>query len=304
MNRIDRLFAITLLLQAKRRVRAIDLAKKFEVSERTIYRDMMALNESGVPIAAMPGEGYELVEGYYLPPLLFTEQEAAALFLGAHLLTSHATGRLPDEVEKALTKLTVALPKNLREEMKHLTEVIHFIAPNLKFDLNEPRLSAIQKAINEHNVIWVKYHSHSRDEVTEREIEPHRLFYYNNAWFFSGYCRLRKDMRSFRLSRMDDLKIMKEKFTPREIARKMEEQFIVRIRFSEDQARWVRERQHYGYFTETKDKRGIIMHYKLNSILEIKNWLLAWGASAEALEPETLRNEIRLEIEKMRALLT
>ena len=72
MNRIDRLFAILLLIQRKRRVRAIDLAQAFEVSERTIYRDMAALSESGVPIVALPGAGYELVEGYYLPPLLFT----------------------------------------------------------------------------------------------------------------------------------------------------------------------------------------------------------------------------------------
>ena len=83
MNRIDRLFAILLGLQHKRRIRAQDLARQFEVSKRTIYRDMSALNQMGVPLAALPGEGFELVEGYYLPPLMFTEKEAVALLLGS-----------------------------------------------------------------------------------------------------------------------------------------------------------------------------------------------------------------------------
>ena len=95
MNRIDRLFAITLLLQARGRLRAKDLAVWFEVSERTIYRDIAALSESGVPVVSLPGEGYELMEGFFLPPLLFTSVEASALLLGAQMLTSHATGRLP-----------------------------------------------------------------------------------------------------------------------------------------------------------------------------------------------------------------
>ena len=82
MNRIDRLFATLLLLQARRRLRAEDLAGHFEVSRRTISRDMAALAEMGVPLVSLPGEGYELMPGYYLPPLVFDEDEAAALFLG------------------------------------------------------------------------------------------------------------------------------------------------------------------------------------------------------------------------------
>lgn len=114
MNRIDRLFAITLLLQAKGRVRARDLATWFEVSERTIYRDMGALSESGVPVISLPGEGYELMEGFYLPPLLFTPAEASALFLGAQMLASHATGRLPASAQQALDKVAAILPQDLR----------------------------------------------------------------------------------------------------------------------------------------------------------------------------------------------
>src|SRR5574339_67106 len=90
MNRIDRLFAILLTIQHKRRVRAQDLADQFEVSKRTIYRDLSALNQMGIPLAALPGEGFELVEGYYIPPLMFTENEAMALLLGSRLLSQQA----------------------------------------------------------------------------------------------------------------------------------------------------------------------------------------------------------------------
>jgi predicted DNA-binding transcriptional regulator YafY len=105
MNRTDRLFGIALQLQSASVVRARDLAAAFEVSERTIYRDMQALSELGVPIVATPGEGYSLAEGYYLPPLIFTTDEAAALFLSAQLLSSQATGKLQHDVSEATKKI-------------------------------------------------------------------------------------------------------------------------------------------------------------------------------------------------------
>jgi predicted DNA-binding transcriptional regulator YafY len=94
VNRTDRLFAITVLLQSRTRLRAQDLALRFGVSKRTVYRDIAALSESGVPVVSLPGEGYELMEGFSLPPLAFTTGEASALFLGGRLLAEHATGRL------------------------------------------------------------------------------------------------------------------------------------------------------------------------------------------------------------------
>ncbi len=94
MNRIDRLFGILLQLQHRRRVRAQDLAAIFEVSERTIYRGMTALSEVGVPIVALPGERYELMEGYHLRPLVFTSDEAGALSLAAQMFLSQASGKL------------------------------------------------------------------------------------------------------------------------------------------------------------------------------------------------------------------
>lgn len=92
MNRIDRLFGILLQLQSKKRVHSKEMATAFEVSERTIFRDIAALIEMGVPIITEWGEGYELMEGFYLPPLIFTPDEASSLFLGARILSRQAAG--------------------------------------------------------------------------------------------------------------------------------------------------------------------------------------------------------------------
>ena len=122
MNRVDRLFGILLQLQHRRRVRAQDLAAIFEVSERTVYRDMTALSEVGVPIIALPGEGYELMEGYYLRPLVFTPDEASALSLAAQMFMSQASGRVAAAAHLALAKLTAVLPAATRAARQCLTQ--------------------------------------------------------------------------------------------------------------------------------------------------------------------------------------
>ena len=308
MNRIDRLFAITLLLQARRRMRAQDLARVFEVTERTIYRDMAALSESGVPVVALPGEGYELAEGFYLPPLRFTPDEAAALFLGAQMLGAHAVGRLAANAQRSLDKIAIVLPKPLRAEMERLSESSGSLRPALQFDLDQPRLATLQQAIQEPRVVWIRYHTLEGNEVTEREIEPHALSFFNGAWYVSAYCRLRQAIRSFRLSRIDELKLLRTHFDRRMPAQAARQPLTVRIRFATEVARWVRERQHYGFQCEeaagADTDVGVIMTYLVDSLSEFKPWLLAWGAAAEPLEPPQLRAEIRSELETWQKILT
>jgi predicted DNA-binding transcriptional regulator YafY len=306
MNRIYRLFAILLLIQRKRRVRAIDLAQAFEVSERTIYRDMAALSESGVPIVALPGAGYELVEGYYLPPLLFTPDEAAALFLGVQMLLAHTEGRTGADAERALTKVALVLPKMLRQNTERLAASIEFFMPRTRFDLDEEHLAASQQAIQERRVVRLRYHSYSRNETTEREVEPHTLTYYSGAWYLNGYCRMRQDARAFRLSRIEHLELLRETFEPREDPTPAPAMIVVRVRFDPGIARWVRERQHYTFVAEEPmaGEDGLVMVYRVHTLSELVPWLLGWGASAEALDPPELREQLRAEALKLAQLLT
>jgi predicted DNA-binding transcriptional regulator YafY len=304
MNRIDRLFGILLLLQGKSLIRAQDLAEKFEVSRRTIYRDIDALGEMGVPVIALPGEGFSLTEGFYLPPLIFSALEASALFLGARLLSMQAAGKLPEAAEQALSKIANILPQETRSQVERLTDIIEFFTPEQRFNLDDPRLLLIQKAIIERYLISIRYHSYSQDEVTEREVEPQTLSYANGSWYINGYCRLRRDQRAFRLGRVEALKLLDKHFEPRPMKSQVREKVTVLIRFAKESSRWVHEHQHYGFQREERAGDKVVMVYELDNASEIKYWLLGWGANAEVLEPLTLREEIRREAAKMLDLLT
>lgn len=306
MNRVDRLFAILLNLQHKRRVRAQDLAREFEISKRTIYRDISALNQMGVPIVSLPGEGFELVEGYYLPPLMFTEKEAVALVLGSRLLTQHTVGALSQSADSALAKIKVALPERVRAQAEALTSIIGFFAPQARFDLDDPQLRLVQKAIHGRRVLHIRYHSYRQDETTERDVEPYRLFYADGVWYFEAYCRLRQAVRAFRLSRVESLTLQKATFPERHTSQPETGQTLsICIRFAPEVVRWVRERQHYGFQTEEPaENGGITMIYHVQEVGEIQTWILGWGANAEVLSPSDLRKNLREIAQTLADMLT
>jgi len=127
MNRTDRLLAIVLELQGRGRRRSEDLAATFEVSKRTIYRDVEALCQMGVPVVSVPGRGYSLVEGYFLPPLRFTTDEAILLTLGSDVMAQSFDAEYAQAAESAVRKITGALPEELRDEVQSLQESIRFL---------------------------------------------------------------------------------------------------------------------------------------------------------------------------------
>jgi predicted DNA-binding transcriptional regulator YafY len=300
MNRIDRLFAITVLLQTRPRLRARDLAAFFEVSQRTIYRDIEALKESGIPVVGEPGAGYELVEGFFLPALQFTPAEAQALFLAAEMLKSQASGVLLGSLESALAKIAHTLPGDTLLEASRLVEIVRFfIPPERRFNFDQPHLLSLQKAIQERRVVWMRYHSYRQDQLTERQVEPESLQYSDGAWYLTGFCRLRQESRSFRLSRIEALALEDEIFRPRRVFPAPEVPLTVRIRFQPGILRWVRERQHYAFQHEEPGDQGVVMTYRCNDFRELKPWVLSWGAAAEVLSPPGARQEIRAELQAL-----
>jgi predicted DNA-binding transcriptional regulator YafY len=311
VKRLDRLFAVLVLLQGRRRVRARDLAHRLEVSERTIYRDVAALSEAGVPVVALPGAGYELAEGFFLPPLVFTPAEASALTLGARLLAVQAAGRVPDDAQGALEKLAAVLPAATRREVDRLTEVIDLTSRRRPFDLDDPRLAALQESVRARRVVRLRYHAFGSGQVTEREVEPRRLQYAGGAWYLNAYCRTRRGERAFRLERIDAYELLSETFAPREDGagaapdRRAREPAQVRVRFEAAAVRWVREWQHQGLEAEEPaDAAGaVVMRYAVEAPLEMRPWLLGWGAAAEVLAPPALRAALRDEALRLAAKL-
>ena len=304
MNRIDRLFGILLLLQRKSRIRAEDIATRYGITVRTVYRDIAALHELGIPIVSMTGEGYTLMEGFYLPPLVFTPDEASALFLGGQLLAHQADGHLPDSTTSALDKIIAILPKHTTQHIQQLSDIIHFGLPSKKFNLDDKRLIRLQHAIIEHQVLHIAYHSLKDDSTTERDIEPMQLTYANQNWYLTAYCRLRQSIREFRLDRIEQLYPTANTFISHTIEKPDQDTITVKIQMKVDQVRWVYERQHYGFICEEKIEDKVIMTYHINEFNEIKAWILGWGASVQVIAPQALVDDIRGEIKLLLDLLT
>lgn len=294
MNRVDRLMAYLLLFQSRGLMRAQDFAGEFEISERTVYRDIQALCEVGVPIVAMPGEGYRLMEGYYLPPISFSADEARSLYLAISMLSGLTTpGPTQQAASSALEKIRAVLPEATLHQVEALQSVIRFYAfprPTLNFD--DKTFLTLHEAIQQRKIVWLRYHAFS-NEITEREVEPLELAYFGDTWVLSGYCRLRQGIRNFRLDRIDRLLLRDEQFKPRELGLRerssgQERQTVV-VRFDPTVTRWVRERQHFN-LVEARDDG--VMVYRPSSFEQITGWLLSWGDKMEVLEPAELRERL------------
>lgn len=145
MNRTDRLVAMVMHLQGRRVVRARDLAEHFEITERTVYRDIAALSEAGVPISGEAGVGYSLVKGYHLPPVMFTAEEATALFVGGELVRQFADESLRAPMASALLRIRSVLPRDRQDDLDRLARATAVVgSPRLPSGVDQRTLLPIQ----------------------------------------------------------------------------------------------------------------------------------------------------------------
>jgi predicted DNA-binding transcriptional regulator YafY len=215
-KRLSRLTTILTQLQTKRLLTASELANKFSVSNRTIYRDIKALEAAGVPILTEDGKGYYLMDGYRIPPVMFTESEANALITAEKLVLKNKDESFVKEYTEAINKIKSVLQFNTKEKVNLLSNRVVFIN-NKGNDQPSSLLSTLQLALTNFNCTEIEYISLEKSEVTKRLIEPFALYNTQENWVLIAYCKLRKDFRAFRLDRIQRLKILNEKFTPHKI---------------------------------------------------------------------------------------
>lgn len=216
-KRISRLTAILTQLQTKRLLTSSALANKFSVSTRTIYRDIKALEQAGVPILTEEGKGYSLMEGYRIPPVMFTESEANALITAEHLVLKNRDSSLMKEYTGAINKIKAVLHYTTKEKADLLSTRIA-VRPQTEHKSTSDSLTTLQTALTDFKVVKISYHSENKNETTIRKIEPFAL--YNNlheSWTLIAYCRLRKDYRLFRLDRISKLETLDDTFKPHKI---------------------------------------------------------------------------------------
>ncbi len=214
ITRLSRLTAILILLQSKRILTATEIAKKFDISKRTAYRDVKALEEAGVPIYAEEGKGYTLMEGYNLPPIMFTEEEANALITAGELISRNKDASLIENHNNAVTKIKSVLRYASNDKANLLSERVFFMK-NLKNETTSSFLSDLQLTITHLNIIKIKYHAINKDDITDRTLEPLALYHTSENWILIAWCRTRNAYREFRLDRILKLEILDEHFKSR-----------------------------------------------------------------------------------------
>jgi len=211
-KRLSRLTAILTQLQTKRILTAPELAAKFSVSIRTIYRDIRALEQAGVPILTEEGKGYTLMEHYRLPPVTFTESQANALIIAEQLVLKNKDASFIKDYSEAIDKIKAVLNHSVKDKANLLSERTRF-DQNLNRERNSNNLSELQFALTNFNLVKIEY-TNETQKTTSRLIEPFALLSTQENWLLVAWCRLRKEFRYFRLDRIKKLELLSEKFTP------------------------------------------------------------------------------------------
>jgi predicted DNA-binding transcriptional regulator YafY len=204
MNRIDRLLGMLVVLQSRKYITAETLAEKFNISLRTVYRDIKALGEQGIPISFEPHKGYCIVPGYFLPPVSFTNEEANALLLMEYLVKGFTDKSIQNNYTNALNKVKAVLKYPQKEKMDVLHTHTRLQLPS-RMQNDYEYLSIIQQSIANRTIIELDY-KNNKEEVSQRQIETIGLIFYAFSWHVIGWCHLRKDYRDFKVSRIVEIK--------------------------------------------------------------------------------------------------
>lgn len=301
MNHIERLNAILIHLQSKRIVKASELAERFEISLRTVYRDIRALEESGVPIGAEAGVGYFLMDNYKLPPVMFTKEEASALLFGEKLVEKMSDDGMKAEFCSALFKIKAILNPEEKDRLEKLysqISVLNYTSSNVNF--NRLFLSEIQQALVSKQVLEIDYQAGYGAPATKRLVEPIGLCNYSRRWHLFAWCRLRSEYRDFRLDRIQDLRISTEDFKGKqhismdEFTRKLNvisDKANISLIMKTDRIKLINESKYwYGFTDEEKvDDQTSRLRFANNELRGFATWIISSGSYARVEEPEELK---------------
>ena len=300
-----RLITLILLLQRKPNQKAADLARELGVSVRTVHRYINQLNEMGIPIYSERGPygGFSLVRGYKMPPLIFTPQEAIAVYLGTSLV-EEIWGQLYADATRSVTaKLDNVLPDEQRQEVAWARRTL--VATGLHRADHAalfPVLEQLRRAARQHRRVTMVYQSRTRPEPLERHLDPYALVHRWGWWYVIGYCHLRDDLRTFRVDRIQALTLLRDTYEVPDdfdihehLAQEtwFPPQIRVRMRFTPRGAlEALDERAHWDTMEEQPDG-SLVVTFGAAELEWAARVALWYGPHVEVLEPEELRQRLR-----------
>jgi predicted DNA-binding transcriptional regulator YafY len=286
-------------------VKGQDIADRFNISLRTAYRDIRALEESGVPIVSEAGVGYSLMDGYKLPPVMFTKEEAIA-FLTAEKLIEKFTDPSTFEVyQSALYKIKAVLRSDDKDHVEKMDSYIEVIGnqyiPQDKRTSNFIQL--ILKSVAQKNVLSIDYFANHNQQSSSRSVEPLGIFLLGEQWHLIAFCWLRNDYRNFRIDRISKCQMTDQPFKKEhpslktylaQITRDKKELYTVVMRIDNDKYRFLGEQKYYnGFVSEKKLGDCVEMTFLTSSIEGFARWYMMFGDCAEIIKPPALKKRIR-----------
>jgi predicted DNA-binding transcriptional regulator YafY len=312
LNRTERLFALVLLLQNRPNMTSRELAEHFDVSRRTIFRDMRALGEAGVPLTYAEGGGYEILEGYQLPPLMFSAREAATLLIGASFTKLQPDPSLQEDADAVAMKIREVLPDSVREYIDRLQKRIvldpYWLHAFRARPEEEGRWYDLSEAVARQRQVQMKYLVKSRGEVTQRTVDPLGLVYYTDHWNLIAYDHLREAIRNFRLDHIQNMFVLSKSFEPPEgfdLEEYLEERGRgsqnrrIRLRFAKTAYRWARRDVPAQIEDERETDDHVEITFDFENLDYVAEWLMRYGTDVEVLAPDDLQAAVR---EKARAV--
>lgn len=300
--KIDRLVSIIMTLLDKKRIGAQELADMFEVSPRTIYRDIDAINMAGIPIRSTSGVGggFEIMQEYKIDKNFFSVDDLSTLLMGLSGLSSVVRG---DEVVHALAKVKSFIPAERAKEIELKVNQISIDLSRWTGNRNiQPYLEIIEAALQENRLLLFEYVAHHGDK-SMRRVEPYQLVLKGSHWYLQGYCHVRNDFRLFRISRMSNLKMLDEAFTPREYQKPILDfsetletiQIRIKIRIHRSIMDRVLDYCCYEDFLSDGDEHYIVDFPFIENDYYY-DILLGFGNKCECLEPPHVRENMRCKI--------
>lgn len=300
-TRTERLFATILLLQNRPNMTSRDLAEHFGVSRRTIFRDLRALSESGVPLTYSEGGGYEILEGYQLPPLMLTAREAATLLVGTEFMRLQSDASLREDAGEVSLKIRSVLPREIREYVDRLSEntvLDPYWSHAVQSEGQESgKWFKLSEAVARSRKVIMEYFVESRGELTQRRVDPLGLVYYTDHWNLIAFDHLRDEIRNFRLDRIEEMFVLTEKFerpegfdlqTYLEGEGRSSDPFRVRLSFAEAIYPRIRSQIPARIDEESEQQGRVEVAFTFENMDYLAGWLLRFGADAKVLEPDVL----------------
>ena len=311
MNRFNRVTAIFIQLQSKKIVRAKDISDRFNVSIRTVYRDIQTLTEAGVPIGSEAGVGYYLADGYRLPPVMFTKEEVTAFLTAEKLIEKFTDNSIDSNFKSGMMKIRAILKSTEKEMLESIEENIEVLSrrPRLENSKNSNHIQALIESISERKSLNIRYHTFYSNEIKDRNIEPIGIFFSSGYWHTIAFCELRKDYRDFRLDRILSISKTDKTFKKEhpsiktylgKITKEQNLETIV-ICVDKDVVQFLTEQKYYnGFVNEQFIGDKVQMTFLTSSTEYFVRWFLMFADKADIVSPDSVKTMLNKKLSEIK----